>query len=168
VVGSVVASATVAPVVVEAIVATTPIVVDPVVPTPAVVVDSIAPLVMFDLMRTLLVIGRVIAAAACLRDSGHRNRTGRDQRSEGSCVSMGHIPIPFIGDCHCPYHAADLQVQVSIGLWSGERDNVSASGGRRTSATGNPRANPANASGQAAFHDGTTPGIVAHLHGSRR
>jgi hypothetical protein len=65
VVGPVVAAASVTTIVVEAIV-----------PVAAVVVDAVVPDVVAHLMLTLLVVGRIIAAAACLRDGGHRDGAG--------------------------------------------------------------------------------------------
>jgi hypothetical protein len=83
VIGSVVAAALVAPVVVDAIA-----------PSPMVVVHSIAPAMVLDLMLTLLVVGRVIAATARLGDGGNCDGAGRDQRGESLGVTRTHIPIP--------------------------------------------------------------------------
>jgi hypothetical protein len=53
----------------------------------AIVVDTVAVPVMADLMFTLAVIHRVIAAVTCLRDSGHRDHTACQQRRQRSCVA---------------------------------------------------------------------------------
>jgi hypothetical protein len=81
VVGAVVGAPSVAPIVVGTIV--------PAVAT--IVVDAVVPDVVAHLMLALLVVGRIIAAAARLRDGRHRDRTGESECSKGFCVAGTHM-----------------------------------------------------------------------------
>ena len=49
----------------------------------AIVVDAVVPDVVAHLVLALLVVGRIIAAAACLRDGRDRDGTGDGERGKG-------------------------------------------------------------------------------------
>jgi hypothetical protein len=79
--GSVVATAPVASVVVEAIM--------PV--AAAIVIDTVVAPVMANLMLALLMVRRVIAAVSRLCDSRHGDRSNRRHRDQGSGVAGMHL-----------------------------------------------------------------------------
>src|SRR5947209_10325946 len=60
----------------------------------AIVVDAIVPPVVAHLVLALLMVGRIIAAAARLRNRRHRDGTSGGERSEGFRVAGMHVGIP--------------------------------------------------------------------------
>jgi hypothetical protein len=56
---------------------------------PSIVIDTVVVAVMADLMLTLLGVCQVIAAR--LRDSRHRDASGRRQYGQASCVAEMHV-----------------------------------------------------------------------------
>jgi hypothetical protein len=80
VVGAVVAAAAVAAIVVPAIV-----------PAVALTLKAVVPPVMSHLMLTLLVVGRIIAAAACLSNGRYRDGAGGGQHGQSLRVAGMHV-----------------------------------------------------------------------------
>ncbi|HKO25843.1 MAG TPA: hypothetical protein VJU80_00180 [Solirubrobacteraceae bacterium] len=80
-VGTVVTAAAIAAIAIAAIVSA----------VSAMVVGAVVPQVMAHLMLALLVVGRIIAAAARLSDRRYRKGTGDDERCQGFRVARVHV-----------------------------------------------------------------------------
>ena len=96
VVRTVVATASVTTIVTAAIMPTVAaIIVAAIMPTlGAIVIDTVVPYVIAHLMLALLMVGRIIAAAARLSDGRYRDGTGEGEHGQAFGVAGMHLGIP--------------------------------------------------------------------------
>jgi hypothetical protein len=87
-----------AAIVIEPVMPPFPAIVEPIVPAlAAIVIEPIVPYVVGDLMLTLLMVGRIVAAALCLSDGRYRDGAGCGERYQRFRVARVHLWSPPLG-----------------------------------------------------------------------